>query len=75
MLLVVKNPFANVGDKTDMDSIPGLGRSSGVGNGNSLQYSCQENLHGQRSQTGHSPWGHKELRMTEKQATLIPKLM
>ena len=27
----------------DMDSIPGSGRSSGEGNGNSLQYSCLEN--------------------------------
>ena len=27
-----------------MSLIPGLGRSSGVGNGNSLQYSCLENL-------------------------------
>ena len=26
-----------------MGSIPGLGRSPGVGNGNPLQYSCQEN--------------------------------
>ena len=30
----------NVGD---LDSIPGLGRSSGEGNGNPLQYSCLEN--------------------------------
>ena len=28
----------------DLGSIPGLGRSPGEGNGNSLQYSCQENL-------------------------------
>ena len=27
----------------DTGSIPGLGRSPGVGNGNLLQYSCQEN--------------------------------
>ena len=27
----------------DPDSIPGLGRSSGEGNGNPLQYSCLEN--------------------------------
>ena len=27
----------------DLDSIPGLGRSPGEGNGNSLQYSCLEN--------------------------------
>ena len=36
----VKNPPANAGD---LGSIPGLGRSPGVGNGNPLQYSCQEN--------------------------------
>ena len=28
----------------DLDSIPGLGRCPGVGNGNSLQYSCLENF-------------------------------
>ena len=37
---VVKNPAANAGD---VDSIPGLGRSSGEGNGNPFQYSCLEN--------------------------------
>ena len=36
---VVKNPPANAGDTGDMGSIPGSGRSSGVGNGNLLQYS------------------------------------
>ena len=30
----------------DMGSIPGLGRSLGVGNGNALQYSCLENPKG-----------------------------
>ena len=40
---VVQNPPANAGDTIDMGSIPGLGRSSGVGNGNPLQYSCLEN--------------------------------
>ena len=30
-----------------------------------LQYSCLENPHGQRSLAGYSPWGHKELDMTE----------
>ena len=29
--------------------IPGLGRSLGGGYGNPLQYSCLENLHGERS--------------------------
>ena len=39
-VLVVKNLPANAGDT---GSIPGLGRSSGEGNGNPLQYSCLEN--------------------------------
>ena len=40
---VVKNPPANAGDAGDADSIPGSGRSPGVGNGNPLQYSFLEN--------------------------------
>ena len=43
MALVVKNPPANAGDIRDVSSIPGLGRSPGVGSGNLLQYSCLEN--------------------------------
>ena len=39
---VVKNPLANVGGARDMGSIPGSGRSPGVGDGNPLQYSCPE---------------------------------
>jgi len=39
-----KKPIANAGDVSDMGSIPGLGRSSGEGNGNPFQYSCLENL-------------------------------
>ena len=38
---MVKNPLANTGDS---GLIPGLGRSSGEGNGNPLHYSCLENL-------------------------------
>ena len=40
---------------TDLGSIPGLGRSSGEGNGNPLQYSCLENpMHrGARQATVH----------------------
>ena len=37
---VVKNPPANAGDAGDADSIPGLGRSPGGGNGNPFQDSC-----------------------------------
>ena len=39
----------------NVGSIPGLGRSRGGGHRNSLQYSCLENLRGQRSLAGHSP--------------------
>ena len=43
MALVVKNTPANAGDVRDTGSIPGSGRSPGVGNCNPLQYSCLEN--------------------------------
>ena len=41
--LVGKNPPANAGDIRDLGSIPGLGKSSGGGRGNPLQYSCLVN--------------------------------
>ena len=37
---VVQNPPANA---EDVSSVPGSGRSPGIGNGNALQYSCLEN--------------------------------
>ena len=40
---VVNNLLANARDTGDRGLIPGLGRSPGLGNGNSLQYSCLEN--------------------------------
>ena len=40
---VIKNPPANAGETRDADSIPGLGRSPGVGNCNLLFCSCLEN--------------------------------
>ena len=60
---VVKNPPVNAGDR---GSILGLGRSSGEGNGNPLQYSCLGNPMDLRSLAGYSPWGHKESDMTEQ---------
>ena len=42
VVLVIKNPPANVGDIRDVGSIPGLGRALGGGHGNPLQYSCLE---------------------------------
>ena len=44
MPLVVKNLPANAKDIREGDSIPGSGRSPGGWHGNSLQYSCLENL-------------------------------
>ena len=41
--LVVKNLPDIAGDRRDMGSIPGSGRSPGGGHGNPLQYSCLEN--------------------------------
>ena len=61
--LVLKNLLAKAGDPKDPGSIPGLGRSPGVGNGTSLQYFCMEN-HKDSPLVGYSPWGHKELGTT-----------
>ena len=50
----------------DLGSIPGLGRSPGQGNGYPLQYYCLENFMDRGSwQATYSPWGPKELDMTE----------
>ena len=48
-----------------LGSITELRRSPGGGHDNPLQCSCLENPHGQRSTAGYSPWGHKELDITE----------
>ena len=40
---MVKNLSANAGDEGHVGQLPELGRSSGVGNGNPIQYSCLEN--------------------------------
>ena len=49
----------------DPGLIPGLGRSTGRGNGYSPQLFPGES-HGQRSLVGYSPWSHKELDTTEQ---------
>ena len=41
--LVVKNLPASAGERRDMGSVPGLGRSPGEGHCCPLQYSCLEN--------------------------------
>ena len=57
----------------DLGSVPGTRRSLGEGNGNSLQYSCLENPHGQRSLAGYSLWGCKELNTSELLSTGVMK--
>ena len=58
-----KEPNCNSGD---LGSIPGWGRSSGEGNGYSLQYSCLESPMDSRAWWAtYSPWGHKESDTTE----------
>ena len=63
----------------DLGSIPRLGRSPGEGTGNPLQYALPGEFHGQRSLTGYSPWGPKELDVTERlhfhfQDSLVPTM-
>ena len=52
---IVKNAPANAGDLRDTGLILGSGRSLGIGNGNTLQYSCLENPMDQRTLVGYSP--------------------
>ena len=49
----------------DLGLIPGLGRSPGEGNGNSLQYSCLENSMDGEAWQAPVYGGHKESDMTE----------
>ena len=69
-MLVIKNPPANARDARDKSSVPGSGRSPGVGNDIPLQYSC----HGQRSLVGYGPWGHKESDTSEQLSTQLEVL-
>ena len=63
MAQMVESLPASAGDS---GLIPGLGRAPGEGNGSPLQHSCLENLIGQRSLAGYSPWGCIESDMTER---------
>ena len=63
--LVVKNLPVNAWDTRESGSVPDLGRSPAVGNGNPLQYSCLENSMNRRAWQAIVYWGHKELDMTE----------
>ena len=56
--------------QADTGSILGLGRSSGGGHGNLLQYFLPGKFHEQRSLVGYSPWGLKESDMTDHAHTI-----
>ena len=62
---MVKNLPANARDSRDEGSIPGLGRSSGEGNGNPFHYSCLENSMDRVARAGYNSQGQKESDMTE----------
>ena len=55
----------------DPGLIPGFRRSCGGGHGIPLQYSFLKNPQGQRDLLGYSPWGHKELDMTQLTFTAL----
>ena len=58
-----KESAHNVGDP---DLIPRSRRFPGEGNSTPLQCSCLENPRDSGAWVGFSPWGHKELDMTER---------
>ena len=62
---VVKTLPANAGDIRHAGLIPGSGRAPRGEHGKSLQYSCLETPHGQRSWVGYSPRGRKAADSTE----------
>ena len=64
MALVVKSLPANAEDERNRSLILGLERSPGGADGNSLQYSCLENLMGREPRDLQS-MGHKESDTTE----------
>ena len=63
---MVKSLPVNAGDGGGAGSIPGLGRSPGVGNGSPLQYSCLENPMDRRA------WQTTVPRVTKIQTLLKP---
>ena len=62
---VVRNPPASWGDSRDAGSIPGSGRSPGVGDDNSAPMFLPGKFHGQRNLAGYRLWGCKEWDTTE----------
>ena len=55
LVLVIKNPPANIRDIRDMGSTPGSRKSPGGGHGNPFTVFVPGESHGQRSLVGYSP--------------------
>ena len=66
MALEVKNLPANAGDIIDVSSIPGLGRFPWRNTWQPIPEFLPGESYTERILTGYSPWGHKELDMTEE---------
>ena len=66
---MVKNMPASAGDLRDTGSVTEAGRAPGEGNGNLTPGFLPGKSHGQRSLAGYSPWGPRELDMTEQAHT------
>ena len=62
---VGKEPACNAGDAKDMGLSPRSGRSPWRRAWQPTPVFLPEESHWQRSLAGYSPWGHKELDMTE----------
>ena len=62
---MVKNSPANAGDSGDTGSIPESGRSPRVRKWQPSPMFLPGKSYGQRSLVGYSPWGHKDLDMTD----------
>ena len=66
---MINNPPVSAGDA---GSIPGSGRSPGVGNGNPLQYFCLGNPMDRRAWQATVHGGHRESDMTEQCTCTFP---
>ena len=64
---MVKNQPDNAGDTRDVGSIPGSGRSPGVGSGNHSRILAWKIPWAGEPGRGYSPWGHKDT--TERLST------
>ena len=57
---MVKNPPANAGDARDVGTIPGFSKIPWRRTWEPTPVFLPGKFHGQRSLSGHSPWGSKE---------------